>query len=151
MADGEDDHPVPSTPYSSSKFSLTDNIAFKKVERRRRAKKDLIHKIESKKKALQCASDETEYRSAGLDLLGAAGLKEKSSPLLPIMHVDSQLSSTNEDEPMDQTPCSSETEDFDGADGEGDFDSSTRLMRDDFYAVDTTAGSLEVIPLIFLL
>ena len=72
MADGKDDNPVPSTPYSSSKFSLTDNIAFKKVERRRRAKKDLIHKIESKKKALQCASDETEYRSAGLDLLGAA-------------------------------------------------------------------------------
>ena len=92
-----------------------------------------------------------EYPNDNRMPLGAAGLKEKSSPLLPIMHVDSQLSSTNEDEPMDQTPCSSETEDFDGADGEGDFDSSTRLMRDDFYAVDTTAGSLEVIPLIFLL
>ena len=150
MADGEQDdaHPVPESPYSSSTFSLTDNIAFKKVERRRRTKRDLIHRIEAKKKALQCAKDETEYRSAGLDLLGAAGLKEKSSPLLPILHVDSHLTSTKEDELMDiQTPCSSETGDL--ADDEGDFSTSSRLMRDDFDAVHTAAGSFEVISLIF--
>ena len=146
MADPEDDDAVhPGCSYSSSTFSLTDNVAFQKVEQRRKKKRDLIYSVEAKKKALRSSKDETEYRSAGLDLLAAAGLKQKSGPLLPGMQIDSRLSvsSTNQGQQMDvQTPSFSETEDCDEVAFAFD------MREDHFDEVETTIGSLEVMPLI---